>query len=83
MFFQSSTLPTITVIILTKVYLLITSNLSWLPAAKNMCLVKHAYLYIAFNLQMAEFVYHKERSYYYKKNKQVLGHDIYWQIWNI
>ena len=27
---------------------------------------------------MAEFVCHKERSYYYKKNKQVLGHAIYW-----
>ena len=58
--------PTHSIIILTKVYLLITSNLAWLPAAK-ICLVKHTYLYIAFNLQMAEFVYHKERSNYYKE----------------
>ena len=36
--------------------LIIGLILDWLPSS-NTCLVKHAYLYIAFNLLMAEFEY--------------------------
>ena len=47
-------------------------KVDWLPSS-NTCLVKHAYLYIAFNLLMAE---HKKGGKCYKKYVLVIGHDI-------
>ena len=49
--------------------------LDWLPSS-NTCLVKHVYLYIAFNLLMAEFAEHKKGSKCYKKTVLVIERDI-------